>query len=280
MEEKIKALIMLTATVKPNSGIQKQWYTKTLNVEERRNQYISTILYYLSIEEIRALVFIDNGMYEFESSFVENISDIAKNLWKEIEFLTFQGDTQKQLKYTYGYGEFESLEYVYYHSHLFKKYKHLYKSTGRYRVYNIWKLIELSQNIPNLFYKYNIFNFSWLNTVFFKLSSEDILYLISQYDALFEKNSTSAIRCGAEEIIFQSLQGRELYTVKTYPLFMTLSPIKYLFYQLLCRLGYFDTQSLIFRVFAFFSTCIPTFVKVKFHKVLNFFMKWVQKKKK
>lgn len=280
MQESNKALMMLTATVRPNNWIQKQWYTKTLNIDERRDQYISTILYYLSIEEISAIVFIDNCMYQFEPIFLENISWIAKNLWKEIEFLTFQWDVEKQLKYTYGYGEFETISYLFESSELFKRYKHIYKSTGRYRIYNVGKLIASSSRFSNLFYKYNIFNFNALNTVFFKLWYDDIVQIISRYDDIFEKWKYLIPKNGCEEVMFQSIKGRNINTLKEYPIFMTLSSFKYIFYNLLCKIWFFDVNSILFKTLSFISTCIPHFIRIKFHKVLNFFMKWVQKKKK
>lgn len=270
-------LLLMTWTIKPNTWILNQWYSKTIDSNERLKQYISTILYYLTIENINWIVFIDNSNYNIDNKLIENIKRIAISLWKDIEFLNFQWNTENQLKYTYWYWEFETLKFMYLNSILFNKTDSIYKVTWRYKIYNIWDLIKKSINLKNLFYKYNIFNFSWLNMVFFKISKSNIQKTIDNYDKVFLNNINSKIKLWWEEILFNILSKEKLDSLRIYPYFYTLGNLKYLFYNSLTIIGFFDLNSILYRFFLRISLVIPEFIKVNFNKLLKNILKWLKR---
>lgn len=277
MEKRGFNLLLMTWTVSPNNWILNQGYSKTIKAEERLIQYISTILYYLSIWNIDGIVFIDNSNYSIDEKILKSIEEAAYFLWKEIEFLPFQWNTENQLKYTYWYWEFETLEHMQKKSSLYKKADWIYKVTGRYKIYNISELIEKSEALDNLFYKYNIFNFSWLNTVFFKISKQNIEKTIINYESTFREGLDSKIRLWWEEILFTILADTCLTSIRVYPYFFTIGFFKYWFYQSLTLIGFFDTTSILYKVLRRISLLIPLFVKLKFNKLLKFILSWLKR---
>jgi hypothetical protein len=129
-----------------------------------------------------------------------------------------------------------------------------------------------------MFYKYNIFNFKAVNTVFFKLSHRDLINIVWAYDDLFEKWMQKTPRQWCEEIMFDCLKETKLETLKVYPFFMTLGHLKYIFYQGLCRVGFFDTQWIFFKLGSLTANIIPKILRNKIYATLNAFMKIGQKK--
>lgn len=131
-------ILLLTGCINP----QGMSYTSISNQEERRRQYEKAIHFYL-----------DNTSYDIV--FVENSgTDISDSFQKEkdsekIEFLSFNGNTNKTRGK--GYGECEIIQYALNNSRLLKlsKDKVIVKITGRLIIKNIKSLIKLHRCIFN-----------------------------------------------------------------------------------------------------------------------------------
>jgi len=269
-------LLLMTWTIRPNVWILKQWYSKSTDPKERLKQYLSTILYYLSIENIDWIVFIDNSNYIIDENIILHLREISDFLWKDIEFLKFQWDVSSQLEYTYWYWEFETLEHMYNNSTLLKKTSSIYKVTWRYKIYNIYELIRESFSMDNVLYKYNIFSFRAINTVFFKLSIDNIRSVIEDYNKHFRENKDSLIRYWWEEIFYLCLKNKpkKNSSIRVYPYFYYMSHRKYNFYQFLTIIGFFNLNGLLYSVLYKLTLIIPVMIKLYFNKILRFILKF------
>lgn len=262
-------LLLLTWTIKPDKWIKKQWYSKTLDENIRLKEYLSNISYYLSFNNIDWIVFIDNCNYSLDLKTIDSIKNSATILWKDFEYLTFKWDVKSQLKFSYWYWEFETIEYMLLNSTLYKKSTWLYKVTWRYKINNFESILNDTKTKDNIFYKYNIFNFNAYNTVFFKISEDNILKIIKWYKNAFLKYEDNKIRFWSEEIIFKIIWcNRNISSSKIYPYFYYLSFWKFSIYQFLNNLGYFNTNSFLFKIFYSISKITPLAVKRIFNKSL------------
>lgn len=142
-------IILLTGCIAPNGML-----LTTLNdKDERKEQYIKSILFYLSKTQY-PIVFVENSNTDI-SSFFQKYIDTGR-----LEIMTFDGNKDKMRGK--GYGECEIIEYALNNSKMIKTNKNekIAKITGRLSVRNI-----------NLIAKLHCFFFSY-RTILFSINSD------------------------------------------------------------------------------------------------------------
>lgn len=259
-------LILLSWTIKPDQWITVSWYNKSLDPEERLRWYVDNINLYLNVKNIDWVVFTDNSGFEIPSTVLNSIKDLANQLWKDIELLSFKWDSGLQKKYTYWYWEFEILEYFSKNSKLLKKTDSFYKVAWRYKIDNIEQIISKTQDYGNLFYKFGILDFDTLATSFFKLDTETLAYVVDNYKKHFYSIDEKYYRyIWAENIFFSILYWRRKFkTLKIYPKFHYLSKNKYLIYDYLLKIWVFDLNSILVKSLIKLYSMLSLDYKVKY----------------
>lgn len=188
--------LLLTWTIQPNW--EKNISSTVLSdknffdPESRLKDYFSTIIYYIIHSDFKYLVFCENSGYDFSKE-LAIINQIANIYNKKFEFLSFVGSKEQIKKYSYHYGEAEIFDYVFENSEFIKKSEKVFKSTWRYRILNINKLLEDYRNRDYFFYKGFWLNSTLcVNTAFF-ITTPDLykkkLYKkqIQYYEKCWEK---------------------------------------------------------------------------------------------
>lgn len=129
-------ILLLTGCINPN-GMS---YTTLSNIEERRNQYIEAINYYLSNTRY-PIVFAENSGTDISNLFSDAI------LSDRMEYFTFNGNQDKERGK--GYGECEIIQYAMDHSKKIRSNNNqqIVKITGRLIVKNIKAICRLHTSI-------------------------------------------------------------------------------------------------------------------------------------
>lgn len=148
-------LLILTGTIKPAAACG----TVTIrDTEERLQQYIESIQFFIESGAFQKIVFCENSNFEINNSGIEKLAylrDEANRQKVELEILSFQGDSEQTAIHGKGYGEGEIMKYVFDHSKLLNGEQSFMKITGRMKVDNITQIIERLKpektyfNIPN-----------------------------------------------------------------------------------------------------------------------------------
>lgn len=136
----MKSVILLTSTVSP-VGIP---YSGT--VEERKNEYLQAIKFYLS-ETTYNIVIIDNSGYNF-------CYDI--NTTKRFEALFFNCD-RNDIEKGKGYSEANLIKYGIENSRFLKSADYIIKITGRHIIYNITQLLRYCNNSKSAYVDTDIY---------------------------------------------------------------------------------------------------------------------------
>lgn len=133
----MNSILLLTACVNPN-GMHK---TVLQDVEQRKEQYIVTIEYYLKETPLKIVV-VENTLTDFRSKFQSYINS------GRLEYLTFDGNNfNKNLGK--GYGEMLILDYALKNSTFIRDTKYIIKISGRLKVSNISKVLKNMHHIWN-----------------------------------------------------------------------------------------------------------------------------------
>lgn len=141
---------IITGTIKP--PVQMSQLTLR-DEEERLRQYRESMEFFIDSGAFSKIVFCENSGYGMEKFFPLIAHGERKGI--KLELLSFQGDTGKVCFHGKGYGEGESMAYVFSHSKIAVREPYFVKITGRLKVDNIKNIVErLHQektyfNIPN-----------------------------------------------------------------------------------------------------------------------------------
>lgn len=138
-----KSLLIITSSVFVSSPL-----TLITNPQIRENQYVQSIIFYLNETSINSIIVCDNSGFDYSK---HDFQSLAKQNKKEIEILSFKGDSKKVAKYGIGFGEGEILKYVIANSKVLKNFKAYFKVTGRIIVRNINGIIEGVDSQKNYF---------------------------------------------------------------------------------------------------------------------------------
>jgi hypothetical protein len=124
-------VILLTACVDPN-GMK---YTKLQNSEQRKKQYIEALDWYINNTNFN-IIFAENSNCDFSDMYKKYIEE------NRLEYLTYSGnDYDKSLGK--GFGEANIIKYAINNSKLIRDDDYIIKITGRIKVLNINKLIDV-----------------------------------------------------------------------------------------------------------------------------------------
>lgn len=127
-------VLLLTACINP----QGMAFTALQDAEERKNQYIEAIRYYISNTRYKIVV-VENTLFDLTSFFIPE---------ERLEFLTFEGNSfDKTLGK--GYGEGLIMNYAFSNSKLIEQSNHIIKISGRHIISNVIPIVKIS----NLFYR-------------------------------------------------------------------------------------------------------------------------------
>lgn len=117
-------LLLLTGTVNPRGMA----FTKLLDVETRKNQYIDSLKFWVRTAGI-PVIFVENSNFDLSDFFKEEIAS------GKLEIMQFEGnDYSRQLGK--GYGELLCLEHAYQQNERIRNASFIFKATGRHRVLN------------------------------------------------------------------------------------------------------------------------------------------------
>ena len=164
-----RSIRLLTATVNPG-GMS---YTVLQDPEERKNQYIEAINYYLHETDI-PVVFVENTGCDFSYLFKSYIND------NRLEYLTFKGNTYDKLKGK-GYGEANMIIYAINNSKYVRNAKYITKITGRLIVYNIQSIVTSPALYFGNVFRTNIEDLSFVSTTVLSTSPYILKTLLERH---------------------------------------------------------------------------------------------------
>lgn len=126
-----KVVILLTSAINPKGVV----YTKRNNPELREKDYIDSLRKWLTLTPY-PIIFCDSSGYD-----LKKIRDILGSENERVgEVLSFDADFPRE--YGKGYGELLIIKHAMENSRLIRDCDYLIKSTGRYFVKNICKIVE------------------------------------------------------------------------------------------------------------------------------------------
>lgn len=131
-------ILFLTGCVSPNG----MHFTDLQDIDERRQQYIDAINFYLTNTSARIL-FVENSGVDLSSNFQTEINA------GRMEILTFNGnDYDRSLGK--GYGEMKIIEHALKASRFLAEASFVFKVTGRYKVLNIRSFLLQHEQVPQI----------------------------------------------------------------------------------------------------------------------------------
>lgn len=142
-------LLILTGAIQPAT-------TEMLvitDVQERRQQYIDSIRFFIESKAFDRIIFCENSNYGIND--FQELIELAKTMDMELEVLSFQGNARETEIHGKGYGEGEIMKYVFDHSLLIRGESYFMKITGRLKIDNIKSIVahmytdRFYFNVPN-----------------------------------------------------------------------------------------------------------------------------------
>lgn len=243
-------LLLMTACIKPYGN---NFYKYVASAEDRLEQYIDALKFYITCSDVSQIVFCDNSNYKTEKE--QEIMQLARENQKEVEWISFEGDKNATLKFGKGYGEGEIIEYAIENSRLMRGKSGFLKVTGRLKVRNINKIVNGIEENEDYFIG-DIYN-GWneIDTRFFYCRKDTYIRKIKGIYKLCNDGT---------ELIFERLVKIKLNNKANYKPFVEYPDIdgiasgKGIVYQddvklkknilnLLCRIGVFNYLTPVFR---------------------------------
>lgn len=173
-------VLIITGCIFPKSNV---FSLKLKDAEDRLNQYINSIIYYINDTSAKNIVFCENSGYDYDYSQLEILAN--KN-GKKLEVLVYEGDNETIAERGKGYGEGEILEYAMMHSELIKDVSFIYKVTGRISVMNFDDIVS-EEEVGKIYFNNNLYSYRTLDTRFWGMPKD--LYkdlFIEQYRKVFD----------------------------------------------------------------------------------------------
>lgn len=118
---------------------QEKRFLKLKDPEQRLQQYMESLRFYIVRTKLSQIVLCDNSDYDFSCA---DILALAERHGKKLEILRFTGNAKEIIAKGKGYGEGEIIEYALSHSKLLRNAEYFVKVTGRLKVCNIDELVE------------------------------------------------------------------------------------------------------------------------------------------
>lgn len=137
-----KCALILTSSVFVSAP-----YTVLSDPEERKNQYIDSLIFFITQTAFKKIIICDNSGFNYFSSLVE----LATEHHKELELLSFNGNKELVARQGKGYGEGEIMKYVLQNSSLITEVQGFFKITGRLKLVNSDQLLSKCDGQQNYF---------------------------------------------------------------------------------------------------------------------------------
>jgi hypothetical protein len=135
------------ALVIPSSVYVSAGYTRLRDHGQRLEQYVEAIGWYIRETKLEKIIVCDNSGFQYPGALV----DIAAAHGKQLELLSFTGDSALVAEYGKGYGEGQIMEFVLANSRLIKEVEGFLKVTGRLKVVNIDRVLPDLDSSQNYF---------------------------------------------------------------------------------------------------------------------------------
>ena len=154
-------ILLMTACINPINSYDT---LVIKSIDERLQQYLEALHFYIEDTSIQNIVFCDNSNYMTTQK--AKMQNIAKQKGKSFEWLTYEG-TAKTALYGKGYGEGEIIEWALKHSKILKSNDYFLKVTGRLIVSNIDDIIKHMDIRKNYFIGDMYNSYKGIDTRFF-----------------------------------------------------------------------------------------------------------------
>ncbi|HXO76324.1 MAG TPA: hypothetical protein VN824_13825, partial [Puia sp.] len=135
------------ALVLPSSVVVSAPFTVLQDPLQRAAQYLDAISFYIHQTPFARIIVCDNSGFVYP----EALHQLAAAQGKEIELLSFTGDTALISSYGKGYGEGEILDFVFQNSRLLPKAEGVLKVTGRLKLINAAQIVRNCKAGKNYF---------------------------------------------------------------------------------------------------------------------------------
>ena len=247
---KAEPVLLMTATIVP----QERRFLKVCNVRQRLEEYIDSLLYYITETTIKEIVFCDNSNYEFDRS---KIYAMAEKYEKSIEIIQFSGSRNEIAQNGKGFGEGEIIKYALSNSRLLLNADYFIKVTGRVKIKNIEKIKD---NLcpDKMYFNKSVTAYQLIDTMMFCIPKKRYLnYFVDVYRQVCDKKDRSI-----EHVIRDTITGYHLKfsNLPFYPIiegqsgttgkpYQEKRKITYQFLNLLSKLNLFNCNSIYTIVF-------------------------------
>ena len=176
--------LLLTWTISPYQDVKNQWYHSTsLDADKRLQEYISTIIYYISNSDFTHIVFCENSGFIITQKNIDTINSLCKFYNKQFELLQFKWNHEELKNRGYKYWEWECIDYAFNNSKFLKKSSSRFKITWRYKYRNINDIIKERENEDRYFYRFSFPFLYWCVSEIFKCTNKiywEYLYNIKE----------------------------------------------------------------------------------------------------
>jgi len=203
-----KRALLITGTIIPNSN-----FVERTNVEQRRLEYIDSLLFYSSQFQNDDLFFLENSAYNFGKD------DEFQKLFKDKHITLIKFKESIHFNEGKGYQEFEMLDSTI--SQLETKYDEFIKITGRYKVLNLKALTnhkcvnliadshkKLKVTQTNVFYVTSKFYMTYLKGAYLKVNDSKGKFIEHVvYDILIEKRIFNCVQLFNQNPIIKGFSG-------------------------------------------------------------------------
>lgn len=199
--------LIITGCIAPPLNIQN---LQIRDIDQRLNEYKESISWALCDTPFQRVIFCDNSGYDLST--LGGYKDIAIKKKKELEILSFKGDSEKVSLQGKGYGEGEIIKYVLENSILMSKCDCFYKLTGRLKISNIKKILDKSAN--DIYFNLNYPYHDMFDTRFYKISVDYYKkYFLNVYEKVNDANTN-----WLERVFFNTARDNKLLgKIKCYP---------------------------------------------------------------
>jgi hypothetical protein len=160
-----KYTMLITGTIKPDSNVP---FLQLQDKDERLKQYLWALNYLLRKGRNINVVFCDNSGQKCPDEIIQ----LAEKNKVKFEWLTFEGDTEKVVKYGKGFGEIEIINYALENSELIRECNYFIKLTGRIIVRNINMVLNSMNQKTNWFLTYGEKKVEKLDTRFYGIKKQ------------------------------------------------------------------------------------------------------------
>lgn len=248
-----EVVLIISGCIRPNL---KQRFLVLKDEEERLQQYVASIRFYITASPFSKILFCDNSNYQYPQ--VDELMKLAQEGGKTFEWLTFQGDAEKILVHGKGYGEGEIIRYALEHSKLAANARAFAKVTGRLTISNIFKVVKHTRSNMNYFNR-DIYRGHSKDTRFYLCDID--FYKKNLMDAYLETCEIPGKECAIEDIFYTRLRSeKSCRNLMAFPSFQGCSggngkdyskmpKARILLYSVLCRINIFDSYYLLVLCF-------------------------------